>query len=334
MIFPDFDPIIFQIGPVAIRWYALAYVAGIALGWWYAMRLSRNEALWGKRFPVATKDQVEDLVLWVTFGIIVGGRLGYMIFYDTAAIWERPFEIIKIWKGGMSFHGGLIGVILAYLLVAKLHKIDLLKIADLAAPAIPIGLFFGRLANFVNAELWGRETYAPWGVVFCNDTIRENSGGICPAGEGMRHPSQLYEAGLEGIVLLAVLWVAVYQFGILKRRGAAAGLFLAGYGLFRMLIETVREPDQNLAGWPFGLTMGMVLSLPMLLGGIYLLIRSRGPKGEAEAERRPLTEAPKGQAEAVALAGDEGGLAMAVETPAKKPAAKAGKAKPKSKLVE
>jgi len=274
VVFPDFDPVIFQIGPVAIRWYALAYVAGILIGWAYVGRLARNEALWGPRAPVANRDQIDDLVLWVTIGIIVGGRVGSMLFYSTSDLWEKPLEIFKIWNGGMSFHGGLIGVMLALIFFARAQKIPVFKLADLVAPTVPIGLFFGRLANFVNAELWGRPTDAPWGVTFCNDGIRERLG-FCPAGDVARHPSQLYEATLEGIILFIILRLATHHFGQLKRPGAVTGLFLFGYGVFRTFIEFFREPDANLNNLPLGLTMGMLLSAPMWIAGLVLLLRSR-----------------------------------------------------------
>ena len=292
MVFPDFDPVIFQIGPVAIRWYALAYVAGILIGWAYVGRLARNEALWGPRAPVANRDQIDDLVLWVTIGIIVGGRVGSMLFYSTSDLWEKPLEIFKIWNGGMSFHGGLIGVMLALIFFARAQKIPVFKLADLVAPTVPIGLFFGRLANFVNAELWGRPTDAPWGVTFCNDGIRERLG-FCPAGDVARHPSQLYEATLEGIVLFIILRLATHHFGQLKRPGAVTGLFLFGYGVFRTFIEFFREPDANLNNLPLGLTMGMLLSAPMWIAGLVLLLRSRKATEPAALVAAPEAPAAK-----------------------------------------
>ena len=292
MVFPDFDPVIFQIGPVAIRWYALAYVAGILIGWAYVGRLARNEALWGPRAPVANRDQIDDLVLWVTIGIIVGGRVGSMVFYSTSDLWEKPLEIFKIWNGGMSFHGGLIGVMLALIFFARAQKIPVFKLADLVAPTVPIGLFFGRLANFVNAELWGRPTDAPWGVTFCNDSIRERIG-FCPADDVARHPSQIYEAALEGIVLFIILRLATHHFGQLKRPGAVTGLFLFGYGIFRTFVEFFREPDANLNNLPLGLTMGMLLSAPMWIAGLVLLLRSRKATEPAALVAAPEAPAAK-----------------------------------------
>jgi phosphatidylglycerol:prolipoprotein diacylglycerol transferase len=262
MVFPDFDPVLLQIGPIAIRWYALAYVAGILLGWWYALRLVRNEKIWAPVQPPLTKVQIDDLVLWSTLGIIVGGRLGSVIFYNTEMIWTRPIEIVQVWKGGMSFHGGFIGVALAIFFYARSQKIPVLRLADLVAPCVPFGLFFGRIANFINSELWGRETDVPWG--------------ISPRlGEPARHPSQLYEAALEGVLLFLILRLATHRFGQLRNKGALTGLFMLTYGVFRILVEQVREPDANLSGWPFGLTMGIVLSVPMALIGLWLLVRSQ-----------------------------------------------------------
>jgi phosphatidylglycerol:prolipoprotein diacylglycerol transferase len=268
--FPDISPYVggwtFELfgGTFGIRWYALAYVAGILLGWRYAVSLVRNPKLWGGQAPTANAPQIDDLILWVTIGIILGGRLGYVLFYQPHLIWESPGEILKIWQGGMSFHGGLLGVITAVFFFARSAKIDLLKLGDLVAPAVPIGLFFGRIANFINGELWGRPTAMPWGVIF-------------PGADGFpRHPSQLYEAALEGIVLFLVLLWATHSKLWLQRRGVIAGLFLAGYGLVRVSLETVREPDSflnDLFGMGGSVTMGMLLSLPMLIGGAWLIWR-------------------------------------------------------------
>lgn len=270
MPFPDISPYVggwtFELfgGTFGIRWYALAYVAGILLGWRYAVSLVRNPKLWGGQTPTANAPQIDDLILWVTIGIILGGRLGYVLFYQPQLIWENPGEILKIWQGGMSFHGGLLGVITAVFFFARSAKIDLLKLGDLVAPAVPIGLFFGRIANFINGELWGRPTAMPWGVIF-------------PGADGFpRHPSQLYEAALEGIVLFLVLLWATHSKLWLQRRGVIAGLFLAGYGLVRVSLETVREPDSflnDLFGMGGSVTMGMLLSLPMLIGGAWLIWR-------------------------------------------------------------
>ncbi|PVM93478.1 prolipoprotein diacylglyceryl transferase [Caulobacter endophyticus] len=284
MIFPDIDPVVhigpwaLEWGPLALRWYALAYVAGIVLGWQYAVRLVKSAAPWGGHRPTATTEQVDDLVLWITLGIILGGRIGYILFYmlvndgQRADLAANPLNVLKIWEGGMSFHGGFLGVCAAVVYFARRNRIDLLKLGDLVAPVAPIGLFFGRCANFINGELWGRVTDSPLGVIFCNDTIRQAHYPYgCPAGELPRHPSQLYEAALEGVLLFAILQVLVWRFKWLQRRGALVATFLICYGLFRFSLEGVRNPDQGMPEFPLGLTMGMMLSLPMLLIGVWLL---------------------------------------------------------------
>jgi phosphatidylglycerol---prolipoprotein diacylglyceryl transferase len=272
--FPDFDPVLLQLGPFAIRWYALAYVAGILIGWRYAVALVRNLRLWGGREPTLTAAQVDDLILWIALGVILGGRLGSVIFYSPELIWTKPLNIFKIWEGGMSFHGGLIGVAIALLGFSRANRVDLLKLADLTAPCVPFGLFFGRIANFVNGELWGRPTDSAWGVVFCNSHIAKTYGGACPPHLMVpRHPSQLYEAALEGIVLFLILFWATHRKLWLQRRGVVAGLFLLFYAVFRIALETVRNPDEGLEDLPLGLTMGMYLSIPMLLAGAWLVWR-------------------------------------------------------------
>ena len=279
MTFPEFDPILVQIGPLAIRWYALAYIAGILLGWRYAVMLARRDHLWAPGRSPATPAQIDDLILWITLGIILGGRLGYVLFYGSMMdppIWSDPMAVFRIWEGGMAFHGGALGVILAVILYARSQGMNMLRLGDLVAPAVPFGLFFGRIANFINGELWGRPTDGPFGMVFCNDRIRSIYGGLCPAGEFPRHPSQLYEAGLEGIGLFVLLWLAVWKLKLLSKPGYVTGLFLLGYGLIRASLETVREPDsfmpQALQG---SLTMGMLLSIPMILVGTWLIWRAR-----------------------------------------------------------
>jgi phosphatidylglycerol:prolipoprotein diacylglycerol transferase len=277
--FPDFDPVLVQIGPFAIRWYALAYVAGILIGWRWAVGLVRNPKLWTNRAPPLTSEQIDDLVLWVTLGIIVGGRLGHVIFYTPSLIVEDPVQILQVWKGGMSFHGGALGVFIALIGFALRNRIDLFSLGDIVTAATPFGLFFGRIANFINGELWGRPTSAPWGVVFPG------------AGPSPRHPSQLYEAALEGLLLLGVLIWATHGAKLLNRRGVVAGLFFAGYGLIRVSLENVREPDAYMPDFPFGLTMGMMLSIPMILFGLWLIWRGmREPLPPATAvatENRP-----------------------------------------------
>lgn len=281
MQFPNIDPVWFSIGPLEIRWYALAYVAGIVLGWWYANRLARNNAIWQPRKAPVTTLQIDDLVLWVTLGIILGGRFGYALFYQpslyadlfTGASWGERLSLFRLWDGGMSFHGGLIGVSLAIVWFASKNRIRLLSLGDLVAPVVPLGLFFGRIANFINGELWGRPTDAPWGMIFCNDTILDLYG-RCPAGLVPRHPSQLYEAALEGIVLAVILWLAVFKGRLLAKPGYVTGIFLFGYGLARASLETVRQPDFGMENLPLGLTMGMMLSIPMMIVGAWLIWRA------------------------------------------------------------
>lgn len=281
MPFPDFDPVLISIGPLPIRWYALAYVAGIVLGWWYAAKLARQESVWAPGRPPLNVRQLDDLVLWITLGIIVGGRLGYALFYKpvmfaqlfTGDSWGERLELFQLWSGGMSFHGGLLGVSAALVWFARRQQLNLLRLADLVAPVVPIGLFFGRLANFINGELWGRETTVPWAIRFCNDRIIQTYG-ACPAGDVPRHPSQLYEAGLEGIVLFGVLLLAVWQWRLLTKPGYVTGIFLVGYGAIRAALENVREPDLGMPDFPLGLTMGMMLSLPMIAVGAWLIWRA------------------------------------------------------------
>ena len=261
MPFPDFDPVLLQIGPFAIRWYALAYVAGILVGWRYVAGLIKNQGLWGPRGAPATIPQVDDLILWITLGIILGGRLGHVFFYTPSLIFTDPLEVVKVWNGGMSFHGGALGVLIAVFIFTRVNKIDVLRMGDAITAAAPIGLFFGRIANFINGELWGRPTDVPWAFVFPH-------AGIMP-----RHPSQLYEAALEGLVLFLILRWATHGAKLLQRRGVVAGVFFLGYATFRTFIENFREPDSYLPNFPLGLTMGMMLSAPMFIGGAWLIWR-------------------------------------------------------------
>ncbi|MDB5445416.1 MAG: lgt [Phenylobacterium sp.] len=261
MPFPDFDPVLVHLGPFAIRWYALAYVAGILLGWRYAVALLRRASLWTHRPPPLTAEQLDDLILWVTLGVIVGGRLGHTLFYTPELLWRDPMEILKVWHGGMSFHGGALGVLLALAVFGWRNRLDLLRLGDLVAAATPIGLFFGRIANFINGELWGRPTTVPWGIVFPG------------AGPYPRHPSQLYEAALEGVALFLLLAWATWARRWTNRRGVIMGLFIAGYGVVRISLENVREPDAYMPHFPLGLTMGMMLSAPMVIVGLLLIWR-------------------------------------------------------------
>lgn len=299
MIFPEFDPVIFSIGPLPLRWYALGYILGIVLGWWYAARLIRQESVWSPRRPPATTLQLDDLILWITVGIILGGRLGYALFYRPElygqlftgnGLGER-LELFQLWTGGMSFHGGFLGVVVALAIYGLKHRLNLLSLGDLIAPVVPIGLFLVRIANFINGELWGRPTDVPWAIRFCNDRILSTYG-FCPAGDVPRHPSQLYEAGLEGLALFIVLTFAIWKFRMLKRPGFVMGLFLAGYGTARALLENTRQPDVGLESLPLGLTMGMYLSIPMVLVGLWLIYRALktpvvAAPAEPEAGARP-----------------------------------------------
>jgi phosphatidylglycerol:prolipoprotein diacylglycerol transferase len=259
--FPHIDPILVHIGPFAIRWYALAYIATLLLGWRYAVGMVRNSRLWTHRPPPTDGEKIDDLILWLTLGVIVGGRLGHVVFYTPELIWQNPVEILKVWHGGMSFHGGALGVVLAGYAFARRNNIDPLRLGDVIVAAEPIGGFFVRIANFINGELWGRPTHVPWGMVFPD-------GGPLP-----RHPSQLYEAALEGIVLFLVLRWATHGAKLLNRRGVVLGMFLTGYGLIRIGLENVREPDSYMPHFPLGLTMGMMLSAPMVLVGLFLIWR-------------------------------------------------------------
>jgi len=263
LTFPNIDPVLFQIGPVAIRWYSLAYIGGIVLGWIYARRMVRNDRLWGGKAPVTEAD-LDDFILWATIGIIVGGRLGFVLFYDLPVFLDDPLRIFKTWQGGMSFHGGLIGTTVAMFAFAWRRKLPVWSLIDTVSAVVPIGLFFGRLANFINSELWGRASDVPWAMVFPT------------GGDIARHPSQLYEAALEGLVLFLVLRFCTHSLLKLQTPRFVTGVFIAGYGLARIFVEFFREPDVQL-GYLYGgwLTMGMILSIPMVLLGIGLVISAK-----------------------------------------------------------
>jgi phosphatidylglycerol---prolipoprotein diacylglyceryl transferase len=287
--FPDIDPVLFSVElfgiELAIRWYALAYIAGLLIGWRYVAGLMRRPGLWGGAAPMPP-DKVDDLLTWMVLGVIVGGRLGFVLFYQPGYYLARPGEILAVWHGGMSFHGGLLGVVAGILGFAWRNGVAALRVGDAVAAAAPIGIFFGRIANFINAELWGRPTELPWGVVFPG-AAAQNCGSGWPT-PCARHPSQLYEAGLEGLVLFLVLIWAIRR-GALAAPGRVFGMFLVGYGLSRVLIEGVRQADAQfvtldnpmghvlrLGSGPdaWGLSMGQLLSLPMLLAGLALLRRT------------------------------------------------------------
>ena len=285
--FPDISPEIFSITvfgmEFALRWYALAYIVGILLGWRLVVRAARTPRLWRNERPVMTPNQIEDLLFWVILGVILGGRLGYVLFYQAGYYLSNPLRILQLWEGGMSFHGGAIGVILAAFLYTKRHSINTVSAGDLVSLGLAPGLFLGRVANFINAELWGRPTDLPWGVAFPTEAAQ-----YCPdvAGICARHPSQLYEALLEGLVLGGILIWMAWRRGALKREGLLMGTFLAGYGAARFIVEFVRQPDAQFIteGNPlglalqtggYGLTMGQLLCIPMMLVGALFILRAR-----------------------------------------------------------
>lgn len=289
--FPEIDPNAFVIPVVnlPIRWYALAYIAGLLAGWRIIVALMNRPALWGGTAPMRPK-LVEDLLTAVILGVVIGGRLGFVLFYEPGYYLTHPLEVVKVWQGGMSFHGGFLGTVVAGLWFCRRHDLPALRVADAFALVAPIGLFLGRVANFIKPELWGRPTDAPWGVIFpveaaqvCNG-IAGQIDGICA-----RHPSQLYEAGLEGLLLGAILW-ALMATGALKRPGLLLGVFLTGYGLSRAVVELFRQPDAQFVGpgnplglalqfGDWGLTMGQILSLPMIAVGLWFALRAR--RGQA-----------------------------------------------------
>jgi len=266
--FPNIDPVIFTIGPFSLHWYGLAYVVGILFALWYAKRLVANQNIWQGKSPIQPV-QIDDFLLWAVAGIILGGRLGYVLFYDLPTYLENPLRVAMLWQGGMSFHGGLAGCILAMILFARKNGFNTFSLFDVIAPSSTIGLFLGRITNFINQELYGKPTDSAIGVVF-------------PAtGDGIpRHPSQLYEAALEGLLLFILLRILTHRALMLKYPGFVGGAFLAGYAVSRIAVEFVRLPDQHIGylagGW---LTMGMVLSLPVLLVGIW---------GMASSKTRPM----------------------------------------------
>jgi phosphatidylglycerol:prolipoprotein diacylglycerol transferase len=253
--FPEIDPVALRLGPIAVKWYGLAYMAGLLLGWLYVKHLLRQARLWPNDKAPFTPDRADDLLLFMTVGVLVGGRLGNVLFYEPAYYFNNPLEIPAVWKGGMAFHGGLIGSIIAIVLFARRVGADAWSVLDVCAAATPIGLFFGRLANFINAELWGRPSSMPWAMVFPE------------AGPMPRHPSQLYEAALEGLVLFALLWWLAHARLALRRPGVVAGTFLAGYAVARSVCELFREPDFLLGP----LSAGILYSLPMLAVGIWMI---------------------------------------------------------------
>jgi phosphatidylglycerol---prolipoprotein diacylglyceryl transferase len=258
--FPAFDPVLVHIGPFAIRWYALAYIFGILIGWVYARAIIRSERLWGGPAPFTIID-FDDFLLWVTLGIILGGRTGYVLFYNLSYFIAHPLEIFELWHGGMSFHGGFTGCVVAVVAFALSRGISIMSLGDITCAVAPIGLFLGRIANFINGELWGRPTDVPWAMVFPNP----EAGGV------PRHPSQLYEATLEGLVLLVILALLI-RFGALKRPGMIIGSFAVGYAIARTFCEFFREPDIQLGFLWGGITMGQLLSIPLFLAGLCFML--------------------------------------------------------------
>ncbi len=259
MMFPHIDPVIFSIGPLAVRWYGLMYLLGFVGGYFMMCHVAKLRAM-----PI-NKETISDLLFYAVLGVVIGGRIGYTLFYNASYYLSHPREIFYVWEGGMSFHGGLIGVLLVLVLFCRRRDLPLLLVADLAVSAVPIGLGFGRIGNFINAELWGRVTDHSWGIVF-------PGGGPMP-----RHPSQLYEAGLEGVVLFFIIYL-LHRFGV--RRGIPAFSFVFLYGIFRFLIEFVRQPDSQLGFLWGGATMGQLLSLPMILfglGGLFYVLKKTEP---------------------------------------------------------
>ena len=298
--FPDISPEIFNLTlfgfTFALRWYALGYIVGIVIGWWIAMQASKRLTLWRDDTPPLTRDQIEDLLTWVIIGVIAGGRFGYVLFYGDGQFANNPAAIFRIWDGGMSFHGGFIGVCVATIVCARRYGAALGDVANILALTATPAILLVRIANFINAELWGRATDVPWGVKFpsmCVDPARQ----LCTTvgewfyygDEPTRHPSQLYEAGLEGLLLGAIIMFLAFKRGWLKRQWSLVAVFLIGYGAARFVIEFVRQPDAqftsptNPIGWTYdfgtwGLTQGQALSIPMILAGVILVYLTRPSK--------------------------------------------------------
>jgi phosphatidylglycerol---prolipoprotein diacylglyceryl transferase len=268
--FPAIDPIAVSFGPLAIRWYALAYIVGLVIGWRYCLVLAR-------RAPnlVAPRD-IDDFLVWATLGVVLGGRIGFVLFYNLPYYVDHPVQMFELWHGGMSFHGGALGVSIAIILFARARQLSIFALSDIVIQAVPIGLFFGRIANFINDELWGRETDVPWAVIFPN-------GGNVP-----RHPSQLYEAACEGVLLFLVLLFAEHR-GVRRRPGIETGIFLVGYAVARMSGELFRQPDAQLGFLffigSFGVTMGQLLSIPVLVAGVLIIAWARRNPLAAAAQR-------------------------------------------------
>ena len=272
LTYPAFNPVLIEIGPLSIRWYALAYIFGILFVWWYAARLVSNPRLWGPAGSPVTRKHLGDFVIWATLGIILGGRIFYVFVYDFPRFSEDPLSILQLWEGGMSFHGAFLGVVLALVLFAWRHRLPVWSFIDVVAAGVPVTLFFGRIANFINGELWGRVSDAPWAMAF-PAAIQENLAAGLPA-DTTRHPSQLYEAFLEGAVVFVILAILIYRFKALRRPSIVSGMFAVGYGTARIIAEFFREPDVQLGFISGGVTMGQILSVPMVVAGLALLVWS------------------------------------------------------------
>jgi phosphatidylglycerol:prolipoprotein diacylglycerol transferase len=266
------NPVALDLGFFQLRWYSLAYLAGIVLGWWYLLKLIAQPAA-----PMARR-HADDMVFYATLGILLGGRIGYVLFYQPAFYWDHPVDIVRVWDGGMSFHGGVIGVTLGILYLSWRNGLNWLRIHDYVACCVPFGLFFGRLANFVNGELWGGTTNVPWAVRFLE--VQNGARSLGPP----RHPSQLYEAALEGILLFILLWLLFWKTQARYYPGRLVGAFILGYGVSRFGLEFIREPDEQLRAFAAqtGLHMGQWLSIPMILGGVYLIATSAGRRQRVE----------------------------------------------------
>ena len=266
LAFPQIDPVAVQLGPIAVRWYGLAYLAGILLGWQYGRRLIADNSLWpnetGNDTRALTPGDFDDLLVWATIGIVAGGRIGFVLFYQPQVYLADPMAALRIWEGGMAFHGGFLGFVIATILFSRSRSVSALLLLDVAAASVPFGLFFGRIANFINGELWGRISDVPWAMVFPG------------AGPESRHPSQLYEATLEGVLLFILLRVLTHRLHSLQHPGLTGGAFVAGYGLARFFVEFFRQPDEHIGFIGGFLTMGMILSLPMILVGAGAMIWS------------------------------------------------------------
>ncbi len=285
LTYPQIDPVFLDLGFIQFRWYGLAYVAGILCGWLYGRYLAGNQRLWPNGVSPITRTNIDDFILYITLGIVLGGRLGSVFFYDFERYAQSPLDIFKVWEGGMSFHGGLVGVVVAILLFCRQYKVPLFSLIDVVAASVPFGLFFGRMANFINGELWGAPTNVPWAMVF------PTAPDALP-----RHPSQLYEAALEGILLWLILRIATHYFKMFKRPRFTGSLFIFLYGCARIFVEFFRMPDVQLGYLAFGwLTMGMVLSVPMLIVGLWGMAtarpRSHDPRDETQGGETSASKA-------------------------------------------